>query len=53
MNEKNKMFAFTEDAEVTLATWDIVAPENIIEDSARGFISAAGNLMGPTIEVND
>ena len=35
----------------TIEPWVMEAPKSIVEDSARGWVSVVGDLMGPTIEV--
>ncbi|RXG53100.1 Alpha-2-macroglobulin [Armadillidium vulgare] len=43
----------TEDIEDTtspVATWSISVPEEAVEDSGRAWITAVGDLLGPTIE---
>lgn len=33
-----------------LERWQIETPPNIVEDSARGWVTAVGDLLGPTLE---
>ncbi|KAL7630532.1 UNVERIFIED_CONTAM: hypothetical protein RMT77_019277 [Armadillidium vulgare] len=39
-----------ESAEGPITTWDIEAPESIVVGSDRAWITAIGDLMGPTVE---
>ncbi|KAB7502775.1 Alpha-2-macroglobulin-like protein 1, partial [Armadillidium nasatum] len=39
-----------EDTTSPVATWSISVPEDAVEDSGRAWITAVGDLLGPTIE---
>ncbi|MPD02209.1 hypothetical protein E2C01_097776 [Portunus trituberculatus] len=39
------------DNEEQLVSWHLEAPSNIVPDSTRGWITAVGDLLGPTLDV--
>lgn len=41
-----------EENEDFLEEWIIETPPNTVEDSARSWVTAVGDLLGPTLEVS-
>ena len=47
-DDKTNWLDFEDD---TMLTWDLSLPDDVVEGSARAWITAVGDLMGPALQV--